>query len=99
MNMRLVMARSSAQSLCYVSVWCHFFSKLRLIVMGLKVERIKGIFSTNNGWFIINGADGIINYDSYAPSTNSRIEIIAAKNHFQDISNELQLCTIKGDGI
>ena len=58
------------------------------------MERIKGIFCTDKGWFIINGADGIIHKSLSIPATTSRVEIIAMQNHLLDILNVLNQCRI-----
>ena len=73
---------------------CFDYLQLNNLLSQLKAERIKGIIYTNKGWFIINGVDGSINYVAAPPSVNSRIEIIAMKNHLQDISTALNQCLI-----
>ncbi len=65
------------------------FKQLNDFLSQLKVERIKGILNTDKGWFIINGAEGNINYFPTTPSGHSRIEIIASQNHLQGISTAL----------
>jgi len=65
---------------------CFDYKQLNDFLSQLNVERIKGIVNTDKGWFIINGTDNKINYVPAPPSTNSRIEIIARQNCFQDIS-------------
>jgi len=66
---------------------CFDFKRLNDFLKQLKIERIKGILNTNKGWFIINGTDNKIDYIPTLPSSNSRIEIITRKIHFQDILN------------
>ena len=61
------------------------YNQLNDFLSRLKVERIKGIVKTNKGWFIINATNSKINYVPAPPATNSRIEIIARQNDFQDI--------------
>ena len=73
---------------------CFDYLQLNNLLSQLKAERIKGIIYTNKGWFIINGVDGSINYVAAPPAVNSRIEIIAMKNHLQDISTALNQCLI-----
>lgn len=68
--------------------------KLDRLFSQLKLERVKGIFCTNKGWFIVNGADGIINKTLSAPATTSRVEIIALQNHLPDIVSLLSQCRI-----
>lgn len=47
----------------YPAETCFDFVQLLGLLKQLNnVERVKGIFYTNKGWFIINGVDGIINY-------------------------------------
>lgn len=89
------------QSFAYIypAEICFDYVQLNGLLKQLKVARIKAIFFTNKGWFIINGAEGILHYASCSASTKSRIEIIAAKNHFQGIANELQQCKIEDGGI
>ncbi len=74
---------------------CFDYKRLTRLLSQLKVERIKGIFFTNKGWFIINGVVGVIEYVPSPPSDNSRIEIIARQNQFQDIADALNRCRIK----
>ena len=73
---------------------CFDYLQLNNLLSQLKAERIKGIIYTNKGWFIINGVDGSINYVAAPSSVNSRVEIIAMKNHLQDISTALTQCLI-----
>ena len=73
---------------------CFDYLQLNNLLSQLKAERIKGIIYTNKGWFIINGVDGSINYVAAPPEVNSRVEIIAMKNHLQDISTALKQCLI-----
>ena len=73
---------------------CFDYKLLNRLLNQLKAERIKGIFFTNKGWFIINSADGIIKYVPVSPSDNSRIEIIARQNHMQNIATALNQCRI-----
>lgn len=73
---------------------CFDYKQLNDFLSQLKVERIKGILNTNKGWFIINGTDNKIKYVPTPSSTNSRIEIIARQNHFQDILSALSQCML-----
>ena len=73
---------------------CFDYGQLNNLFGQLKVERIKGIFYTNKGWFIINSVDGIIDNVSSPASSNSRIEIIAKKGELQDISRALSQCKV-----
>ena len=65
------------------------YNQLHDFLSQLKVERIKGILQTNQGWFIVNGSDGNINYVSTSAAGQSRIEIIASQDHLQSISTAL----------
>ncbi|NOR81662.1 MAG: GTP-binding protein [Methyloprofundus sp.] len=68
---------------------CFEYNQLNDFLSQLKVERIKGILNTNQGWFIVNGSDGNINYVSTSAADQSRIEIIASQSHLQSISAAL----------
>ena len=74
---------------------CFDFLKLKNLFSGLKAERIKGLFNTNQGWFIINSVDGEIQFVESQASINSRIEIISIQNQMQDISVALKKCLIE----
>jgi G3E family GTPase len=74
---------------------CFDYERLTGLLSQLNAERIKGILFTNKGWFIINGVVGVIEYVLSPPSDNSRIEIIARQNQFQDIADALNRCRIK----
>jgi len=74
---------------------CFDFVKLKNLFSGLKAERIKGLFNTNQGWFIINSVDGEIQFVESQASINSRIEIISIQNQMQDISVALKKCLIE----
>ena len=50
---------------------CFDYTQLNNVFRQLKVERIKGIFYTNKGWFMINSVDGIINNVPSPASANS----------------------------
>jgi len=71
---------------------CFNYKQLKDLLAGLKVERIKGILNTNQGWFIINGVDNNISYVSTAPAKTSRIEVIVRGNGFTSISKALTAC-------
>ncbi|NOQ15018.1 MAG: GTP-binding protein, partial [Methyloprofundus sp.] len=71
--------------------------KLDSLFSQLKVERVKGIFCTDHGWFIVNGADGIINKSLSSPATTSRVEIIAMQNHLPDILSLFKQCRIDAE--
>ena len=68
--------------------------KLDRFFSQLVVERIKGIFCTNIGWYIVNGVDGVIHKSQSIPATTSRIEIIARQNHLPDILSVLNQCRV-----
>lgn len=72
---------------------CLDYNQLHDFLSQLKVERIKGILQTNQGWFIVNGSDGNINYVPTSAVGQSRIEIIASQDHLQSISAALNQMT------
>jgi len=76
----------------YPAKYCFDYLQLNKLFSQLNAERIKGIFNTDKGWFVVNIVDGCINIVSSSPSANSRIEIIAMENQLQDISVELGKC-------
>ena len=73
---------------------CFDFKKLDNTFKRLRIERIKGIIHTNQGWFIMNGTADDIEFTPTSSAINSRIEIIATLNNLQDFSMELNLCKI-----
>jgi len=68
------------------------YKQLKELLAGVKVERIKGVINTNQGWFIINGVDNNISYISIASENTSRIEVIVRGNGFKPISKALTDC-------
>ncbi len=74
---------------------CFDYLLLNKVFSQLKAERIKGIFYTNKGWFIINGVDENINIIASPSSTSSRIEIIGMQSQIQDITTALNQCVIE----
>ncbi len=74
---------------------CFDYQQLRDLLSQLKVERIKGIVNTSQGWFIINGIDGNINFVPAIAAENSRIEVIAGQNYQQSILAALSQLTSK----
>lgn len=60
----------------------------------LEAERIKAVFATDKGWFIFNAVDGVMTIVPCKLSANSRIEIIATQNNWQDILLALNRCTV-----
>lgn len=85
------------QSMGYIfpAEQCFDYQLLSDLLSQLKVERIKGIVNTSQGWFIINGIDGNINYVPVTAADNSRIEVIAGQNYKQSISAALSQLTSK----
>jgi len=71
---------------------CFDFHLLNRLIIQLKVERIKAVFNTNKGWFIINGSGASLQYIPIKPSTNNRIEIIATQHDFQSTLNKILNC-------
>jgi G3E family GTPase len=74
---------------------CFDYEVLSRLLNEWEVERIKGIFFTNKGWFVINksGIGGINQIETLA-IFSSRVEIIALHNHSVDISARLKCCRI-----
>lgn len=68
------------------------YGQLTMLLRGLAVERIKGVFCTNRGWFLFNGSAGLVTETACPPSVDSRIEIIARQHHLQNISEALHRC-------
>jgi len=77
---------------------CFDFVQLTHLLKQLNAERIKGMVFTNKGWFIINGAGGIINAIPTPPAVNSRIAIITQQNSLPDIATLLNPCRIDNAG-
>ena len=73
---------------------CFDYTQLNSLLSHLKAERIKGIFCTNQGWFIINSADGVMYKYITQPSVNSRVEIIVQKNIASEIGEALNQCLL-----
>ncbi len=67
------------------------YSRLMNFLTALSAERIKGMCSTNQGWYLINGVNGSFNNQRCSPLTTSKLEIIAAENQCVDISAALLL--------
>lgn len=74
---------------------CFDFVQLKKLFNQLKAERIKGIFNTNQGCFIINSVDQDIQFVESLVSNNNHIEIISRQNQMQDISMALKKCLIE----
>ena len=73
---------------------CFDYVRTIQFINQLEVERIKAVFETDKGWFIINAVDGEMSVVKTNPLANSRIEIITAQNKRQDISLVLNECII-----
>jgi G3E family GTPase len=67
---------------------------LNKLVQSFNTVRIKGIYHTNKGWFIINGVEDLIKNEKTSPSLHSRFEIIASINSQTDITDALNQCII-----
>ena len=50
--------------------------KLLELLTGLEVERLKGVFITQEGAISVNQADGVLSYTANDTSTDSRVEVI-----------------------
>jgi len=73
---------------------CFDYVRLTTLLNQLKAERIKGIFCTNQGWFIINSTDGVMNELATNPVLNSRVEIIMQEHEAQDMGEALNQCLV-----
>ncbi|MBS3954131.1 MAG: GTP-binding protein [Methylomicrobium sp.] len=73
---------------------CFDYVRITRLLNQLKAERIKAVFATDKGWFIFNVADGVMTIVPCNPSANSRIEIVAAQNNWQDIPSILNQCVV-----
>ncbi|MGZ8952430.1 MAG: CobW family GTP-binding protein [Methylobacter sp.] len=73
---------------------CFDYEHLQELLSQLEAERIKAVFATNKGWFIFNAVDGVMTIVPCKLSANSRIEIIATQNNWQDILLALNRCTV-----
>lgn len=75
---------------------CFDYVRTSRLLNNLEAERIKAVFATDKGWFIFNAVDGVMTIVPCNPSTNSRIEIIAIQNNWQDIPSILNQCIANG---
>lgn len=73
---------------------CFDYARLNSVLSQLNAERIKGIFCTNQGWFIINSADGVMYNVVTQPELNSRVEIITQTHIARDIGEVLNQCLV-----
>ncbi len=73
---------------------CFDYGRLQGLLGQLEAERIKAVIATNKGWFIFNAVDGVMTIVPCKPSANSRIEIIANQNNWQDNLLALNRCTV-----
>jgi len=71
------------------------YGNLSTLLSELKVERVKGIFSTDEGWFIFNAVDGNTTINSSLPSTTSKVEIIDSKPIQTALLDLFKRCLIK----
>ncbi len=71
---------------------CFDYVHTTRLLSQLKAERIKAVIATDKGWFIFNAADGLMTIVPCKPSANSRIEIVATQNNWQDIPSALNQC-------
>ena len=74
---------------------CFDYQRLIDLLTKLEAERIKGIFFTNKGWFIVNCVDGVFNCQPSSPSVISKLEVIVFENKCRDILKELNQCVDK----
>ncbi|AMK76940.1 hypothetical protein JT25_010650 [Methylomonas denitrificans] len=73
---------------------CFDYVRTTRLLKQLKAERIKAVFATDKGWFIFNAVDGVMTIVPCKPSANSRIEIVATQNNWQDIPLSLTRCIV-----
>ncbi|MBT7968386.1 MAG: GTP-binding protein, partial [Methylococcales bacterium] len=73
---------------------CFDFKQLQTQLSQLNAERIKGILNTNQGWFIINGSDGQLDYQAISDSSANRIEIIIQEDQLVNFSTVLNHCRV-----
>ncbi len=71
---------------------CFDFEQLQTQLSQLNAERIKGLLNTNQGWFIVNGSDGQINYLRCSASSIQSIEVILREDLALNISTTLNAC-------
>ncbi len=68
--------------------WCH----------GAGVERLKGILHTDQGWMMLNGADGVLTQGPAPVNTDSRIELLAAPSaDWDELETGLLQCRLDPD--
>lgn len=72
--------------------YCFDFEQLQTQLSQFNAERIKGLLNTNQGWFIVNGSDGQLNYLRYSASSTQCIEIILREDMTLNISTTLNAC-------
>lgn len=53
------------------------FNGLMSLLLGLDMERLKGILHTDQGWFVFNLADGVMSTGSIEDAPDSRLECIS----------------------
>jgi G3E family GTPase len=73
---------------------CFDFEQLQTQLSQLNAERIKGILNTSQGWFIINGSDGQLNYQATSDTSANCIEIIIQEDQLADLSTILNHCRV-----
>lgn len=73
---------------------CFDYVHTTRLLNNLEAERIKAVLATDKGWFIFNAVDGVMTIMPCKPSANSRIEIIATQNNWQDILLALNRCIV-----
>jgi len=55
---------------------CFDYKALKAGLKSLQAERVKGIFNTNKGWFVVNNSNDIFEMTPCEISNDSRVEII-----------------------
>ncbi len=71
------------------------YKKLGALLPKLKVERIKGLFSTNKGWFIFNMADGKSTTTPIAPALKNKVELIGKSLDQKMLIKQFDRCLVK----
>jgi G3E family GTPase len=71
------------------------YKKLSALLSKLKAERIKGLFSTDKGWFIFNVADGNSTTTQASTALTSKVDIIGDSVNQKVILEKFAHCVIQ----
>ncbi len=69
-------------------------SRLYAWIVGQAPERLKGVVSTDKGWFLFNCSDGLLTVTGNLPCPDSRMEIFVSEGDWNAIETGLQGCLI-----